>query len=64
MMILQKRPRESVFHFPIKERLEALLRDSPSFFEALHHENNRLQPDEGIIAGMFCLTSHNYYLAV
>ena len=49
------RPRESVFYFPIKERLEALVWNSPAFFEALHHEISRVKPDAGIIAGKRCL---------
>ena len=56
-MILQGRPRESVFHFPIKERLEALLRSSPAFGEALHHELTRPKPNKGIMAGRFCFVN-------
>ena len=50
---LQRRPRESIFHFPIKERLESLIRDSPAFYEALHHELYRLKPPKGTMYGLF-----------
>lgn len=44
-----------MFHFPIKERLEALLWNSPAFAEALHHEIFREKPAAGIVAGKCCL---------
>lgn len=47
-------PLEQVIHFPLKPRLEALLRDSISFREAVDYENHRPRGKHADwIAGMF-----------
>ena len=49
-------PHEQVIHFPIKPRLEALMRDSIAFQEAAEFENHRLYPREkykDVIADVF-----------
>ena len=47
---------EQVIHFPLKPRLEALLRDSAAFREAVNYERTRPRvKDEDLIAGVFAL---------
>ena len=48
---------EQILHFPLKPRLEALMRDSPAFREAVNYEKHRPRSkDEGITAGPYLLT--------
>ena len=59
-------PHEQVIHFPLKPRLEALLRDSVQFQEAVEYEKYRKCPREkhkGVMAGMcFCVNFLCSYL--
>ena len=52
-MSLQKRPRESILHFPIKERLEALFLHSDAFVEAIHHELDRVKPSDDLMYDVY-----------
>ena len=50
----QGHPLEQVIHFPLKPRLEALLRDSPAFKEACDYEKHRPKcQDDDVMAGVF-----------
>ena len=49
----KEKPLEQVVHFPIRERLEALTRDSLAFQEAVHYEKTRRVVKDGVMAGEF-----------
>ena len=52
-MSLQKQPRESILHFPIKERLEALFLHSDAFVDVIHHELDRVKPDGDLMYDVY-----------
>lgn len=47
-------PFEEVMHFPLRPRLESLLRDSPEFADALRYEFERMQSEEDDIIAGWC----------
>ena len=49
---LKGKAKEEVRYFPIKPRLEALLRDSITFQEAVEYEKHRPCPRNDVMAGM------------
>lgn len=51
------KPHEEIFHFPIKERLEALIWGSPAFYHSVSYECYRPRcPDEDVMAGLFIVS--------
>ena len=46
-------PLEQVVHFPLKPRLESLLRDSPEFADALRYEFERMPREENDVIAVW-----------
>ena len=49
-LLLQGRPYEEVFHFPLKKRLEALM-STHAYDTAIQYERTRPIPADGVVAG-------------
>ena len=54
-------PFEEVTYFPLKSRLEALLRDSPAFLQALKYPSEHRSQDPDLITGECKLSVSSIY---